>query len=91
MLEVAVQWGPLSAPLLNKGHHVTVCRCPIPEAAAALAARLQARAAPWLCEKGVLRGQLAREVSLCRTARKLDGMETLLGALREEIAREAGL
>ena len=48
-------------------------RWPPPDAASA-AKRLHERAAPWLCEKGEITWGLAREVSLCRTARRVHGM-----------------
>ena len=54
-----------------------------------MAARLQATATPWLCEKGVLREQLAKEAWLCRTARALEGMQVLRRALREGALQEA--
>ena len=67
-----------------------LCRCSSRDAAAAVAARLQARAGPRQWENGELLEQLGREICLlCRTARKLDGVQALPGALREGIAHEA--
>ena len=82
LLDVAVSWGPFAVPALSAAgqHHLTLCRCVGREQAAAVAARLQARAGRWL--------QLAREVCLCRTARKLDGMQRLIRVLREGILQE---
>ena len=57
LLRVAVSWGMAAVPLLNAAgpHHITLCRCED----AAVAQRLQARAAPWLWEKGETRQPLA--------------------------------
>ena len=90
LLDVAVSWGPFAAPALNVAgqHHLTLCWCVGREQTAAVAARLQARAGRWLWEKGIIKEQLAREVCLCRTARKLDGMQRLIRVLREGILQE---
>lgn len=90
-LRVAVTWGVAAVPLLNAAgpHHITLCRCDGPAAAAAVAQRLQARGAPWLWEKGEMKQQLAREVSFCRTARRVEGMPHLIEALREGVLAEA--
>ena len=69
-------------------HHITLRRCPEAARAEALAERLQTRGAPWLCEKGVARKQLARELRLFRTARRVEGLERLVGALREGVLDE---
>ena len=69
-------------------HHVTLCRCSGAPEATAVAAQLAAAGAPWLLEKGVIRRQLARELSLCRTARVVEGMSGLVDALREETTRQ---
>ena len=76
MLEVQVSF---AVPTLNTAeqHHVTFCRCGGRKEAGAVAARLQAAAAPLLCEKGILQQQLAKEAWLCRTARVLEGMQLL--------------
>ena len=90
LLEVAVTWLGVPVPWLNTQgpHHVTLCRCPGAPEAAAVAAQLAAASAPWLWEKGVIRRQLARELSLCRTARVVEGMSGLVRALREETTRQ---
>ena len=91
LLRAAVASGMAAVPALNAAgpHHITLRRCDCAAAAAAVAQRLQARGAPWLWEKGEARQPLAREASLCRTARRVEGMRRLMDALREGIAAEA--
>ena len=90
VLDVRVSLGPLAVPALTTAeqHHVTLCRCGGRKEAGAVATRLQAAAAPWLCEKGILRQQLAKEAWLCRTAHVLEGMQLLRRALREGALQE---
>ena len=90
IVEVTVEWAGASVPRLNtdKSHHITLCRCGGTARAKALADKLQARGAPWLWEKGVAREQLARDLCLFRTARRVEGLERLLDVLREEVLEE---
>ena len=69
-------------------HHITVCRCEKAADVASAAKRLHERAAPWLCEKGGITRQLAREVSLCRTAQRVHGMKGLAQALQKRALAE---
>ena len=90
MLEVVVVWAGAPVPRLNTGelHHITLCRCGGAARAEAVADRLQTRGAPWLCDRGVIREQLASDVWLFRTARRVEGLQRLVGALREAVLDE---
>ena len=87
MLAVVVVWAGAPVPRLNTAepHHITLCRCAGAARAEAVADRLQTRGAPWLCDRGVIREQLAREVWLFRTARRVEGLQRqLLGPFEKQ-------
>ena len=90
MLAVVVVWAGAPVPRLNTAepHRITLCRCAGPARAEAVADRLQTRGAPRLRDRGVIREQLARDVWLFRTARRVEGLQRLVGALREAVLNE---